>query len=388
MRERLVAAFVCVTLFTLVAFGVVRAYSLQSLIESSEAVAVDRSANLVGELVGQRQNDREPVTSRYLHARLGPDEWVRYVAPDGRTVVVGADSASPSPADVASTVRIHGGGTLTLARSREFVDRAISDAVLPVVILALALAVVAGLIGYAVARWLSRPFQELARVARDLGRGRFDVEVPRFPVPEADVVGRALQTSAGQLHDLVVREREFVLTASHELNTPITALRLELEDLSMDRSLPPGAADQLRRSMGEVDRLGDTVSRLLEGARERKVGVTSDVDVSALAREVAQRWESADRAVEVVGDEAQVHLAAGPVEQILEELVGRAVKYGAGPVTLDISDMSDHVRVRVCDHGPPRFDVPASVRSVADAVGAHLTLDRGPTTTYTLRLPR
>jgi signal transduction histidine kinase len=385
MRERLVAAFVCVTLLTLVVFGVVRAYALESLIERSETVRVERSARLVGAVVSERQDHGEPVTFGYLRSLLGADEWVRYVAPNGRTMVARSAgyTASPSRADVADTVRLSGGGTLTFARSRQFVDDAVSDALMPVVLLAVGLALVAGALGYAVARRLSRPFQELAGVARDLGRGRFDVEVPHYAIPEADVVGRALETSAVQLHDLVVREREFVLTASHELNTPITALRLELEDLSLDPGLPAAATQQLRRSMGEVDRLSASVNHLLDAARERKVGVTSDVDVAQLACEVAARWQAAGRAVEVVGGPARVHLAAGPVEQILDDLVSQTME----DVTVEVAELSDHVRVRVCSPGPPS-GVPAGARSVAEAVGAHLTVDRGPTTSYTLRLPR
>jgi hypothetical protein len=89
------------------------------------------------------------------------------------------------------------------------------------------------------------------------------------------------------------------------------------------------------------------------------------------------------RAVEVVGGPARVHLAAGPVEQILDDLVSQTME----DVTVEVEELSDHVRVRVCSSGPPSV-VPAGARSVAEAVGAHLTVDRGPTTSYTLRLPR
>jgi len=134
------------------------------------------------------------------------------------------------------------------------------------------------------------------------------------------------------------------------------------------------------------------VHDLLEVARQRKVGVTSDVDVTGLARSVAQRWQSAardaDRPLLVDGCAAPVHLAAGAVEQILDDLVRSALEHGSGPVRIDVEDLTDHVRVRVRDDSPPRVDVPAPARSVAEALGAHLTLDRGPTTSYTLRLPR
>jgi signal transduction histidine kinase len=388
MRERLVAAFVVVTLFGLAVFGVVRAYAIQGLIQRSEAAQVQRSSTLLATLVEERRDHSEPVSPQYLRALLGADEWVRYVDASGRKVLVKSAGyvGRPTPDDVFRTRSLPGGGTLTFARSQRFVNRAISDAVMPVVLLGAGIAVVAGLLGYVVARRLSRPFQELAQLARDLGRGRFDMQVPHFAIPEADVVARALETSAEQLHDLVVREREFVLAASHELNTPITALRLELEDLSMDRSLPPATAAQLKRSMGEVDRLRASVAQLLERAREHRVGVSGSVDVLEVARGVSSHWPR--DLVAASGDQAEVRLAAGPVEQILEGLVGCAVEDGASPIDVEVTDLTDHVRVEVRGKGGSRIDVPTSAADVADALGAHLTADRGPALSFTLRLPR
>jgi signal transduction histidine kinase len=388
MRERLVAAFVVVTLLALAVFGVVRAYAVQSLIQRSETVQVQRSAALLATLVEERRAQGGPVSRGYVRRLLGADEWVRYPTPSGRELLVASAGyvGEPSPDDVSTSVRLAGGGTLTFARSQRFVDRAVSDALMPMVLVGAGIALVAGLLGYVVARRLSRPFQELAEVAGDLGRGRFDMHVPHYAVPEADVVARALETSAEQLHDLVIREREFVLAASHELNTPLTALRLELEDLSMDRTLTSGTTEQLQRSMGEVDRLGASVERLLARAREHRVGVSGSVDVLELARGMEPGWSPG--LVEVTGEPAEVRLAAGPVEQILDELVGCAVRQGGSPVEVEVADCADHVRVGVRAEGGSRIDVPSAAADVAGALGAHLTSDPGPATSFTLRLPR
>ena len=388
MRERLVASFVVVTLFALAVFGVVRAYAIQGLVQSSETAQVQRSATLVGVLIEERRSHREPVSPAYLRTLLGADEWLRYVDPSGRKLLVKSAGyvGKTSPDDVSESTSLRGGGMLTFARSQRFVNRAISDAVMPMVLLGVGIAVVAGLLGYVVARRLSRPFQELEQVARDLGRGRFDMQVGHFAIPEADVVARALETSAKQLHDLVVREREFVLAASHQLNTPITALRLELEDLSMDRSLAPATTAQLQRSMGEVDRLGASVHQLLERAREHRVGVIGSVDVLEVAHGISSRWPR--DLVSASGDRAEVRLAAGPVEQILEDLIGCAIQDGASSVDVEVTDLTDHVRVEVRGKGASRIDVPASAADMADALGAHLTADGGSPASFTLRLPR
>jgi signal transduction histidine kinase len=156
-----------------------------------------------------------------------------------------------------------------------------------------ALAVAAGVAGYAVARVVCRPIERLANPADDAGRGRLAVRVPASTSPEAGVVGSALQISASRLQELMLRERTFASIASHVLRTPITALRLELEDLALWEETPPPVGDQLRRAMREVDRLSSTVTNLLELARGRRVGVDADIDVCDLADEAVARWEGA-----------------------------------------------------------------------------------------------
>lgn len=68
--------------------------------------------------------------------------------------------------------------------------------------------------------------------------------------------------------------------------------------------------------------------------------------------------------------------------------MGCAVEDGASPVDVEVTDLTDHVRVEVRGKGGSRIDVPTSAADVADALGAHLTADRGSALSFTLRLPR
>ena len=77
----------------------------------------------------------------------------------------------------------------------------------------------AALVGFLMALLLARPFRQLAGAAGQLGRGRFDLDLPRTDVPEAKAISHALLTSAGQLQERLASEQSFAEHASHVLRT-------------------------------------------------------------------------------------------------------------------------------------------------------------------------
>ena len=114
----------------------------------------------------------------------------------------------------------------------------------------LGLVLLAAVTGFLLAKRLARPFGELADAADHLGQARFDVALPHYSIPEAEAIGAALRRASTQLDSLVEREREFAANVSHQLRTPVTALRLTLEDLSMWPETPPTvAAERVARAI-------------------------------------------------------------------------------------------------------------------------------------------
>jgi signal transduction histidine kinase len=257
-------------------------------------------------------------------------------------------------------------------------------------------------------RRLAVPLERLASSARRLGEGDFAARAPRVGVAELDQVGAALDATAARLDDLVTSERAFSADASHQLRTPLAALRLELEALELRGEPSPELAAALR----EVDRLQATVETLLSVARDKPRG-ERDTDLAALVDEVGQRWRGplAQMArplrIAVPGEAPAAFAADGVVRQVLDVLLSNACKHGAGPVTMTVRDPGDGwLAIDVHDEGPgiPGDDEAvfrrhegsgaghgiglALARSLAHAEGGRLSLAMsGPGPTFTLTLP-
>jgi len=409
MRSRIVGAFVLLVLGILVPFTVVRGYTADVYVTDAETDKVEGSLGLLAELAASREAAGQPLDERYLAQHLNEAERIDYVAADGSRVSASAPDyrAEEEGSDIVRSSDVEGGGELTLRMSQYVIDQRVREVVTSLVLLGLVLVAVAVGLALVAARTLSRPFQDLAGFAVMLGRGRFDLGIPRYDVPEADTIGQALEQSAGQLHDLVRREREFASNVSHQLRTPITTLRLELEELSRTPETPTRVSDGLARSLGRIDRLQSTVTNLLDLARTRSLGGSEDIDLARLVRGAVERWRPAagDRHIALgVPGEVHVHQAPGPIEQILDVLVDNALRHGSGTVTVTVFDDPEHVEIRVSDQGRAQpglevfhrtvgsagegFGIGLTVAAeIAEALGGRLTLADTPTTTFRLQLP-
>ena len=132
--------------------------------------------------------------------------------------------------------------------------------------LAAFVAFVAGIAGLLLSRHLTRPVRRLRDAAVRLGEGDFTVSAPVSGVTELDAAAAALTTTAHRLGAIVERERAFTADASHQLRTPITSLRLVIEnELTQPRPDPTLA---LTDALADVDRLEATLTDLLALAHE------------------------------------------------------------------------------------------------------------------------
>ncbi|TNM38282.1 HAMP domain-containing histidine kinase [Nocardioides albidus] len=411
MRERLVIAFVGLTVAVIGLYGIPRAYFVADLVRDQERASLTATAAVLAALVEERTADGGEVDEDLLRTGLRAADRVELERGSGATTLaVGGPEVGAEGVTV--TRSLPDDSTLRLSASADTVGASIRDALTPLVLLGLALALGSAVLGFALARRLSRPFTELAGFSRELGHGRFDIEVPSYAVPEAEEIGSSLRGAAAQLDELVRREREFAANASHQLRTPVTALRLGLEDLTLWPETDPEVAAELERGIGELDRLSAAIDELLDLARGRRIDAQEQIDLVAVVRASAERWsrrltaESRELVVRQTGRRSRTKVPTGPLEQILDVLVDNARAHGSGTITLEVRDAGTHLEIVVGDEGTRRLGADVFRRGVstgadgsqgiglavaselAELCGGHLSLDTtSPTTRFVLWLP-
>jgi signal transduction histidine kinase len=215
------------------------------------------------------------------------------------------------------------------------------------------------LVSIGLARWVSRPLHEVDSAAQRLGEGSLEVRAPaESGPPEVRRLAATFNTMAARTEALVHGHRTVIADVSHQLRTPLAALRLRLDLLAGD--VDSEAALELVGAQEEIARLSRLVDGLLavaraEGAVPRPVPVRVDEVVS----ERLAAWEP-------VAGERRVHLSARcprgleaflgaeVLEQVLDNLVANALDAAreGGQVQVVAGSEGDTVRVAVVDNGP------------------------------------
>ncbi|WP_060884791.1 sensor histidine kinase, partial [Streptomyces caniscabiei] len=201
-------------------------------------------------------------------------------------------------------------------------------------LLALAgLAVLTGVaaVAFAFARWTGRPIRQLEEATHRLAEGgtATSVVVTSGP-PEVRSLAAAFNTTAARLEHLLASQRAFAGEASHQLKTPLAALRLRLENLEPD--IARRARPSLDAAVTETDRLARMVEGLLAMARlEESAAVPAPVDLGAICAERHRTWgplfeREGVSLVLFAGVVGPVTAVPGAVEQILDNLLSNALR--------------------------------------------------------------
>lgn len=317
---------------------------LATAAELSEAASVALGGTVVALVQpdGSVEGDAAEYVDAVILARLADGESVSTV----RRGDLGGVLVEARPA--------RGGGAVVLALPLASVDRAVGVAT-GRVLLALAIGLLVAIIGGSVlAGILARPLTATAAAARRLAAGERGLRMPDARTTEVADVTTALAALDGALASSEGRQREFLLSISHDLRTPITAVRGYAEALADGLIAPDAVAGVGATLVAETERLDRFVADLLELARLEADDFSihpGPVDPAELVASVAAAW--AGRAA-VLGSTVTVAAATGSVttdadrlRQVLDGLVENALRAG-GSVELRATGAV----IEVFDDGP------------------------------------
>lgn len=352
MRRRLVTSTAVIALASVLVLGIPLGLVEAARVRSDAVARLEREADTVAGAIDDRLEAHQP---------LVPSALARYVRSGHRVVITPAHGprVTVGPALGGDVTRVRSGSPRGATVVAEAPGSEVSDRVLRawLLIAGLALAGVGAAIALALvqARRLARPLEALAQTSARLGEGDFSTRAGNFSVPEVDALARVLDAAAERIAHLVGREREFSANVSHQLRTPLTALRLRLDELSLHASTPE-EQDEIHAALRETDRLEATISDLLGYARRARAGETAELDLADLTRRHAASWQMlfrrAGRRLEVDGGGPTVMRASpGAVGQVLDVLLDNALRHGRGRARVTVIDEPSRVRICVEDEG-------------------------------------
>lgn len=335
--------------------------------------AADSLAAIAEETLGDRSKGLGDVASVQLPVESGDgavllDRHGQVVATAGRTVgpqVVeqvrsgrrpSASAADVSTALVGSTFRPD--GTIVLVRDAGPLNRRIGALWVGLTGAAAISLAVGCLVAAGLAHWIGRPLRDLRAVAVRMGNGDVTERIvePRG-APEVRSVAVAFNEMAGRIGSLLTSHRVMTAEVSHQLRTPLAALRLRLELLVDDA--PEQLRAELLDTLPEIARLSRLVDGLLAVARADEVSASPEpVDVGAVIAERLEFWDAVaqERGVNLSEPSGTgVALATpGHLEQVLDNLIANAMDALDPGRSVRVSVRTDHaeVVVTVADDGP------------------------------------
>jgi two-component system osmolarity sensor histidine kinase EnvZ len=219
-------------------------------------------------------------------------------------------------------------------------------------ILAMVLSVLAAI---AITGVVNRPLKKLSTAARELGAGRTPTPLPDKGPVEIRMVNASFNRMVGDLAKLEQDRAVLLAGISHDLRTPLTRLRLELEI----NELPAEARSAM---IGDIEQIDAIVGQFLDYARPAPQQAREEVDLSALVEDVlmharVDEWDKV-RVERRIAPDIRIPGYRTELTRALENLLANAARYGRDPSS-DILELVVELQVRagqaviaLSDRGP------------------------------------
>jgi two-component system sensor histidine kinase BaeS len=246
-------------------------------------------------------------------------------------------------------------GTLILLRPESTAGSLLSPYVWGLLIAAAAGGLLAALAAFLLARRISRPVDRIAAAARTLARGAHPEPVPVEGATEIATLAGAFNELATQLQQAQEAERNFLLSVSHELKTPLTAIRGYAEAVEDGAVDPREAAATVASEARRLERL---VKDLLDLARMNRTDFSvhnTEIDLAEVVEDAVRRYGSQARSFgvalwAVTESPAPAIADADRVLQVVSNLVENALRLT--PAGGEVRVVAEPGVLRVEDTGP------------------------------------
>ena len=251
-------------------------------------------------------------------------------------------------------------GAVRLTYPSSEVDATVNSRVRGLGIAAFITLVSAAVIAFFLASTITRRIRRLRDAAERIADGDMDARADVSGGSEIEELAESFNTMADRVQAVVESQRGFAGDASHQLRTPLTALRLRLDRAADLMTEDEPAMDQVDAARDEIDRLQRLIDGLLVLARADNTDhITVPVDIAAVAAERISAWQALagehNVDIELKAPRMAVGLAIpGAVDQIIDNYVDNALEVvpeGSRIVVTVLAQVTGVV-VTVDDMGP------------------------------------
>jgi signal transduction histidine kinase len=390
LRATLLLALAYVLLLALIALGVPLAVSLRDRVDTEVKGQARSQADVVAATASELLVPPQRASLSRLVGISAESVRGRVIVVDGRGRLLADSAGAPAGRSYASRPEIraalHGdgaqisresstlgaeilatsvpviergrtAGAVRITQSVAAVNRAVRTSILDLAALGGVVLLLALAAGALIARQISQPIRRLDRAARRVADGDLDTRVSVEGSTEQRSLGRTFNEMTQRIERLLRAQQDFVADASHQLRTPLTGLRLRLENLTGRQAGDGEARRELDASLREIDRLSQIVDELLilSRAGEHELPAES-VDLDDAAQRAAERWRESGRGRQIVVESdtgAGGHdawCARPDLDRSIDALVENALRYSPAGTTVTVAAAPGSIEV--LDRGP------------------------------------